>query len=203
MIALEQFQDTIGSNPYTEQWLTALNTLLPEYEINTPQRIAAFLAECAHESANFTAIQENLNYRAESLRKVWPTHFETDDIAAQYAHNQEAIANRAYASRMGNGNEASGDGWKFCGRGLIQLTGRENYQFFADSVGMSIDDVPAYLATFEGAVQSACYFWESNDLNKLADAGAIDHISRIINGGNLGLKERHENYVKFLTVFGA
>jgi putative chitinase len=202
MITLEQFQDTIGSNPYTEQWLEALNKLLPDYDINTPQRIAAFMAECAHESGNFTAIQENLNYRAESLRKVWPTHFETDAIAAQYAHKQEAIANRAYAGRMGNGNEASGDGWKFCGRGLIQLTGRENYQFFADSVGMSIDDVPAYMATFEGAVQSACYFWESNDLNKLADAGAIDHISRIINGGNLGLKERHENYVKFLKVFG-
>jgi len=198
---LEQLRSAIGNNPYAEQWLEALNKLLPEYEINTTQRIAAFVAECAHESANFTAIQENLNYRAESLRKVWPSHFETDAIAAQYAHKQEAIANRAYAGRMGNGDESSGDGWKFCGRGLIQLTGRENYQFFADSIGISIEDVPAHLATFEGAVQSACYFWESNDLNSLADIGAIDHISRIINGGKLGLNERRENYVKFLKVF--
>jgi putative chitinase len=104
------------------------------------------------------------------------------------------IANRAYANRMGNGNEASGDGWKFCGRGLIQLTGRSNYQDFADSLSMSIDDVPAYLGTYEGAVQSACFFWENNNLNALADSQDIKQITRVINGGELGYEDRMNRY---------
>jgi putative chitinase len=123
-------------------------------------------------------------------------------VAKQYAHNQEAIANRAYASRMGNGNEASGDGWKFCGRGLIQLTGRSNYQAFADSIETDIEDIPEYLATFEGAVQSACWFWESNNLNKWADAGDILTLTKKINGGTLGLADRQKHYEHALHVLG-
>jgi putative chitinase len=112
------------------------------------------------------------------------------EIANQYANNPEKIANRAYAGRMGNGDEASGDGWRFCGRGLIQVTGHDNYQALADSLQMNIDDVPAYLQTFEGAIQSACWFWENNNLNQYADAWDIKTLSIRINGGTLGLEER-------------
>jgi putative chitinase len=122
------------------------------------------------------------------------------EIAQQYEHKPEMIANRAYENRMGNGPESSGDGWKFRGKGLIQLTGRDNYQAFADSLQMNIDDAAAYLETFEGAVQSACFFWESRNLNNLADQGNIDQISKIINGGTLGIEERRHFYQVALQV---
>jgi putative chitinase len=122
------------------------------------------------------------------------------EIAQQYEHKPEMIANRAYCNRMGNGPEESGDGWKFRGKGLIQLTGRDNYQGFADSLQMSIDDAASYLDTFEGCVQSACYFWESHNLNALADKGNIDQISHIINGGTLGQDERRHFYQVSLHV---
>jgi len=191
----------ISGNPYVDHWFDALNILLPDYEINTPKRAAAFIAQCAHESGNFKALKENLNYTAASLSRVWPRLF-PPDIAEQYAHNQPKIANRAYGNRMGNGDEASGDGWKYCGRGLIQLTGKNNYQAFADSLEMSVDDVPEYLGTFEGAAQSACWFWETNNLNTFADRGDILTMTKRINGGTLGLADRQKHYDHALHVFG-
>jgi putative chitinase len=173
---------------------------LPDYDINTPQRIAAFIAQCAHESAGFKFLKENLNYRAESLMRVWPRYFPNIEIARQYAHKQEKIANRAYANRMGNGNEASGDGWKFCGRGLIQLTGRNNYESFAESIETPVEEIPEYLATFEGAAQSACWFWETNNLNKWADQGEMVTLTKKINGGTLGLEDRIKHYKHALEV---
>ena len=149
----DQLAQMIPKNPYIDHWFHALNEILPEYEINTPQRVASFLAQCAHESGEFTALKENLNYKAASLRRVFPKYFPDDTIAAHYAGQQEMIANRVYANRMGNGPEESGDGFKFCGRGLIQLTGKQNYSFFAGSLEMDVEDVPEYLATFDGAVQ--------------------------------------------------
>jgi putative chitinase len=196
----QQFQAIVGNNPYAEHWVEALNKCFDEYEINTPLRQAAFMGECCVESAKFTAIQENLNYRASSLHAQWKSHFPTMEIAQQYEHKPEMIANRAYENRMGNGPESSGDGWKFRGKGLIQLTGRDNYQAFADSLQMNIDDAAAYLETFEGAVQSACFFWESRNLNNLADQGNIDQISKIINGGTLGIEERRHFYQVALQV---
>ena len=186
-----------------DHWCDALNKLLPDYGIDTPQRVAAFIAQAAHESGNFTALHENLNYRWESLRKVFPKYFPTDELAQQYAHNQEAIANRVYANRMGNGDEASGDGFRYCGRGLIQLTGKTNYQNFADSIETPVEEVTDYLGTFEGAVQSACWFWETNNLNKWADAGDIKTMTKIINGGFIGLDDRIKHYEHALHVFGA
>jgi len=197
----EQLSQIIGKNPYLDHWFDALSQALPDYEINTPKRVAAFLAQCAHESGNFNFIKENLNYKAESLVRVWPRYFNAGN-AAQYAHNQEKIANRAYAGRMGNGPEESGDGWKFCGRGLIQLTGRSNYQAFADSLQISIDDASEYLKTFEGCVQSACWFWEANNLNQYADNGDITTMTKRINGGTLGLDDRIKNYQHALQIFG-
>lgn len=203
ILSREQLGQLLPGNPYLDYWYSALERCLPDYDINTPQRVAAFVAQCAHESGNFKFLKENLNYRAESLCRVWPKYFPNIDIARQYAQQQEKIANRAYANRMGNGDEASGDGWRFCGRGLIQLTGRNNYQAFADSIETDINDVPAYLATFEGAVQSACWFWESNNLNKWADQGDILTLTKRINGGTLGLEDRIKHYNHALHVLGA
>jgi putative chitinase len=203
ILSLEQLAQLIPGNPYVDHWHHALEQALPDYDINTPPRVAAFVAQCAHESGGFRFLKENLNYKAESLMRVWPRYFKDATTAQKYAHNQEAIANRAYANRMGNGSEASGDGWKFCGRGLIQLTGRSNYQAFADSIETDINDIPEYLATFEGAVQSACWFWESNNLNKWADAGDILTLTKKINGGTLGLADRQKHYEHALHILGA
>jgi putative chitinase len=180
--------------------------LLPQYEINTPARIAAFIAQCAHESANFTVLKENLNYRAATLRKIFPKYFPTDEIAQAYAsqpNKQEAIANVVYANRMGNGSPETGDGYRFCGRGLIQLTGRDNYTWFAESLEISVEAAAEYLETFEGAVQSACWFWETNNLNTWADAGDILTLTKKINGGTIGLQDRIAHYEHALTVLTA
>jgi putative chitinase len=205
VLTLEQLRQMLPKNPYVADWHEALAQLLPDYDINTPRRIAAFVAQCAHESGNFMVLKENLNYRPATLRKIWPRHFPTDAIAADYASRldkQRHIANRAYANRMGNGDEASGDGHKFLGRGLIQLTGRNNHQAFADSVEMDINDVPEYLGTFEGAAQSACWFWESNNLNRFADKGDIKGLTKAINGGYIGLEDRIKHYKHALHVMG-
>jgi len=204
-ITQQQLGACIGNNPYLEQWTEALNKILPDYEIDTPQRVAAFVAQSAHESGNFTALHENLNYRAETLRKVFPKYF-TDTSAAQIAsqpNKAELIANRVYANRMGNGDEASGDGFRYCGRGLIQLTGRSNYQAFAESIETPMEQIPEFLATFEGAIQSACWFWESNNLNQYADSGDIVTMAKRINGGTIGLEDRKKHYEHALQVFGA
>lgn len=205
-LTLQQLKQLLPKNPYVEHWHHALEQLLPDYDINTPKRIAAFIAQCAHESGGFTAIKENLNYKAPTLRKLFSKYFPSDELAAVYAskpNKQEAIANRIYASRMGNGDEASGDGYRYCGRGLIQLTGKTNYQNFADSLEMRVEDVPEYLATFEGAAQSACWFWEANNLNRFADVGDIKGLTRAINGGYIGLEDRIKHYEHALHILGA
>ena len=202
----QQLKQLLPKNPYVDQWYDALSQILPDYEINTPQRIAAFIAQCSHESGGFTALKENLNYKWETLRRLFPKYFTTDDLAKAYANmpnKQEAIANRIYASRMGNGPEDSGDGYRFCGRGLIQLTGRDNYTFFAGSLDISVEEASEYLGTFEGAAQSACWFWETNSLNKWADTGDIKELTRRINGGYIGLEDRIKHYEHALHVLGA
>ena len=204
-LSLQQLKELLPKNPYVGHWHQALSQLLPDYEINTAQRIAAFVAQCSHESGGFTALKENLNYKAVTLRKIFPKYFPSDDLANAYANmpnKQEAIANRVYASRMGNGDEHSGDGYRYCGRGLIQLTGKTNYQSFADSLEMNVEDVPEYLATFEGAAQSACWFWESNNLNQWADKGDILTLTKRINGGTIGLEDRIKHYEHALHVLG-
>ena len=197
---LAKFKSCIGNNPYAEHWFEALNETLPDYDINTVPRVAAFLAQCAHESGNFTAIKENLNYKAETLCKVWPRLFPNMDIANQYAHQQEKIANRAYGGRMGNGPEESGDGYKFCGRGLIQLTGKDNYTRYAASTEQTLDEASEHLTTFEGCVQSAAWFWEANNLNQYADNGDILTMTKRINGGTLGLADRQQHYTHAIQV---
>jgi len=201
ILSEKQLAQLIPGNPYVDHWHHAMEQCLPDYDINSPRRVSAFVAQCAHESGGFRFLTENLNYRAESLVKTWPKYFNTSN-ASSYAKKPERIANRAYANRMGNGDEASGDGWRFCGRGLIQLTGKDNYQSFADSIETDINDIPDYLATFEGAVQSACWFWETNNLNKWADLGDIVTLTKRINGGTLGLDDRMKHYTHALHVLG-
>ena len=204
-ITPEQLREILPKNPYIDQWCEALNKILPDYEINTPQRVAAFIAQCAHESGGFVFLKENLNYRAASLRRVFPKYFPDDAIAEDYAsrpNKQEAIANRIYGGRMGNGPEDSGDGYRFCGRGLIQLTGRNNYEAFAESIETPVEEIPEYLQTFEGAVQSACWFWETNNLNQYADTDDIKTMTRRINGGFIGLEDRIKHYEHAKHVFG-
>ena len=198
-----QLAQIIPGNPHVDHWYGALNLLLPDYEIDTPQRVAAFLAQCAHESGSFKFLKENLNYRAVTLRKVFPKYFPDDAMAEAYAMQPEKIANRVYASRMGNGDEASGDGFRYCGRGLIQLTGKNNYTAFANSIDTPVEEIPEFLSTFEGAVQSACWFWETNNLNVQADAGDIKTMTKKINGGFIGLEDRVKHYEHALHVFGA
>ena len=159
-----------------------------------PKRMAAFLAQVAHESGGFNFVKEGLNYSAASLRKTWPTRFPTLAAAQPYARNSEKIANKVYANRMGNGTEASGDGFKFRGRGLIQLTGKDNYSRFAKSIGMTLNEAVAYLETSEGAVASAAWFWDANKLNVYADKGDFIGLTRRINGGTIGLADRQHHY---------
>lgn len=205
-LTLDQLKQLLPKNPYITYWYSALSKLLPDYDMTTPQRAAAFLAQCAHESGEFTALQENLNYKPATLRKIFPKYFPTDEIANEYCskpNKQEAIANKVYANRMGNGDEASGDGYRYRGRGLIQLTGKDNYSFFAGSLGISVEEAAEYMSTFEGAAQSACWFWETNNLNQWADKGDIVTLTKKINGGTIGLDDRIAHYEHALHVFGA
>jgi putative chitinase len=198
----EQLAQIIPGNQYTSHWYKALCDILPGYSINTPERVAAFLAQCAHESGGFKFLKENLNYKAESLLKVFPKYFKTIDEARAYEKKPEKIANKIYGNRMGNGDEASGDGFRYCGRGLIQLTGKENYSWFAASLEIPVEEASEYLETFEGAVQSACWFWESNNLNQWADKGDILTLTKRINGGTIGLEDRIKHYNHAVHVLG-
>jgi putative chitinase len=176
--------------PHVDQWFLALQEILPDYEIDTPERVACFLGQTAHESGGYRALRENLNYSAKGLNGIFKKYFPTEADAKPYERQPEKIANKIYANRMGNGDERSGDGWKHRGRGLIQLTGKSNYQAFADSIECSIEETIEFLETYEGAVQSACWFWESNNLNALADKLDVKMLTKKINGGYIGLEDR-------------
>ena len=202
-LTVSQLKQMVPGITHADHWIEAFDQLLPDYEINTPKRIAAFIAQCAHESGGFRFLKENLNYKAESLMKTFPKYFSDRDTANAYAKQPAKIANRVYGNRMGNGDEASGDGFRYCGRGLIQLTGKSNYSWFAASLEISPEEASAYLETFEGAAQSACWFWESNNLNVEADAGDIKKMTKKINGGYIGLDDRIKHYEHALHILGA
>ena len=202
-LTVSQLKQMVTGITHADHWIEAFDQLLPDYEINTPKRVAAFIAQCAHESGGFKFLKENLNYKAESLMKTFPKYFSDRDTANAYAKQPVKIANRVYASRMGNGDEASGDGYRYCGRGLIQLTGKTNYDWFAASLEISATEASEYLETFEGAAQSACWFWESNNLNVEADAGDIKKMTKKINGGYIGLDDRIKHYEHALHILGA
>ena len=200
----------IGNNPASDEWYEALAEIMPKYEINTPNRIAGFIAQCAHESNNFKSLEENLNYSEKALKSVFGRYFGTGGTkrdAAEYARNPEMIANYVYQDEfrtkkgaMGNVND--GDGWRFRGRGLKQLTGRNNYTAFGKTVDMTAEEAAEYVATPKGAVESACWFWDTNKLNAIADTGDIVKMTKKINGGTIGLEDRTERWEKALALLG-
>ena len=185
----EQLAQGLQMSPSkAEEWIDAINTTFETFGIETPEQQASFLGQCAHESNNFTALAENLNYKAESLCKVWPKRFPSLEAAQPYHRNPEAIANHVYASRMGNGDEESGDGWKYRGRGLIQLTGHDNYKACGEALGVDLLDDPDLVSTPMYAVLSAGWFWSTHHLNNIASN--IVAVTKKINGGTIGLDDR-------------
>ncbi len=172
-------------------YLPELNKKLPEFKIDTHMRVVHFIAQIAHESGSLNYHRENLNFSAKALRKVFGKYFTSDEMADKFARNPEGIANIVYANRMGNGGVDSGDGWKYRGGGLIQLTGRDNYVRCGNSTKMNIEVEPELLAKdAEAAVTAACWFWQSNKLNASADVDDIKKITKTINGGYHGLNDR-------------
>jgi len=171
-----------------------------KFQINTPLRLAHFLAQCGHESGGFRVTQENLNYSAKGLAGIFKKYFPTEAAAASYARNPQKIANKVYANRMANGSEASGDGYKFRGRGYIQLTGRDNYTQFGKAIGEDIASNPDVVSS-KYALLSAAWFWSKNGLNKLADGGATDtvvtSITKRVNGGTIGLPDRIKHFKEY------
>lgn len=184
------------------KWLKPLEDTFAKYDINTPKRQAAFIGQCAHESNNFKTLEENLNYSPEGLMRVWPSRFPDLQTAMKYAHNPDAIANKVYGGRMGNGPEESGDGAKYHGRGLIQLTGKETYDNCGKAIGVDLINQPGLLAQPDYAALSAGWFWNKKGLNALADAGDYETMTKRINGGLLGLDDRKAKIAKALQVLG-
>lgn len=173
-----------------EMVIANIEPALVKFNITTPRRISSFVGQLAHESANFTRMVENLNYSAKRLREVWPKHFPSPGVAAQYAHRPAAIGARAYRLRMGNGDEASGDGFKFRGRAWIMVTGKNNYLAVAKAFGMTLDETVAYLETPDGAFMASAWWWQTHRLNELADGWQITESTKVINGGLNGLDDR-------------
>lgn len=203
-ITVEQFKELFPKNANAQEWTDALNDILPDFDINTPKRVAAFLAQCGHESAGFSVLKENLNYSAEGLNKIFKKYFPTLESAQPYARNPEKIANKVYGGRMGNGDEASGDGWRYRGRGPIQLTGKDNYRAFANDYFEDpqtlLDDPDLLIDHIPTSLLAAVWFWQKNNLNKEADAGDIKTMTRKINGGFIGLEDRIKHYEHALHV---
>ena len=191
----QKLKELLPNIPNAGEWYESMCEVLPKYEINTVERVAAFIAQCSHESGGFKLLQENLNYKTATLTKVWPKRFPAD-IAPQYGGKPQAIANRAYGGRMGNGDEASGDGYKYRGRGLIQLTGKDNYTSCSNY--LFNDDTlvknPDLVAEPKYALESACWFWKKNNLNQQADTKDIKTMTKKINGGEIGLDDRIKHY---------
>ena len=170
------------------KWLEPLNDTFAKYGINSINRQACFIAQCMHESMGFKLLEENLHYSANALMRTWPSRFPDEDTAEKYANNPEKIANKVYGGRMGNVED--GDGWKYHGRGLIQLTGKDNYANCGSSLDVDLLSNPEWVATPEYASLSAGWFWNKKGLNDLADTMDIETMTKRINGGTLGIDDR-------------
>jgi putative chitinase len=203
----EHLATLIPGNKDVDAWHAALVDVLPKYGITTERRMAHFISQCAHESNNFRSLEENLNYSEKSLLAVFDRYFGSAPkrSAAEYARKPEMIANYVYQDKFRKykmGNTQDGDGWRFRGRGLKQLTGRENYTGFGKFVGMTAEQAADYVATPKGAVESACWFWDTKKLNNIADTDDVVKMTKEINGGNIGLADRQARYKKAMEVFG-
>jgi putative chitinase len=206
----EHLAAMIPTNKNVKSWHEAMMAIFPKYGIDNQERIAAFVSQCAHESNNFNSLEENLNYSEDALKRVFGRYFGAGSKrnAKEYARNPEKIANYVYMdvyrSKSGAlGNVKDGDGWKFRGRGLKQLTGRSNYNEFGKSIGMTADEAAVYVATEKGAIESACWFWGTRKLNEVADSGDVVKMTKIINGGNIGLDDRKKRYNEAIKILGS
>ena len=204
----EHLAALIPGNKDVDAWHAALVDVLPKYGITTERRMAHFISQCAHESNNFRSLEENLNYSEKSLLAVFGRYFGSAPkrSAAEYARKPEMIANYVYQDEFRKykmGNTQDGDGWRFRGRGLKQLTGRENYTGFGKFVDMTAEEAAEYVATPKGAVESACWFWDTKKLNHIADTDNVVKMTKEINGGNIGLADRQARYKKAMEVFGS
>lgn len=206
LLTVDQLRAMIPTNKEVEAWCEELNKALPKYDITTDQRIAGFISQCAHESMDFNALSENLNYREETLNKIFSRYFGPGKRnAAEYARNPEKIANYVYMDEFRTsklGNTQPGDGWRFRGRGLKQLTGRDNYTRFAKDYDMTAEQAAEWLETKEGALASALWFWNTKNLNTVADTGDVVRLTKIINGGDIGLADRQARYTRAMAALG-
>jgi putative chitinase len=206
LITEGQLAAMIPTNKEIKAWCEELNKALPKYDITTDQRIAGFISQCAHESMDFNAMSENLNYREETLNKVFPRYFGPGKRnAAEYARNPEKIANYVYMDEFRTsklGNVHPGDGWRFRGRGLKQLTGRDNYTRFAKDYDLTAEEAAVWVETKEGALASALWFWNTNKLNAIADTGSVPALTKKINGGDIGLADRQARYTRAMAALG-
>jgi putative chitinase len=199
MITIELLTQSQTCTPMmAEKWCVALQFTCDKFGINTPERVAGFLSQVGHESGGFRFTSEDLHYRAEALTRMWPTRFPMG-VAESYAMQPERIANRAYCDRMGNGNEASGEGWLYRGRGLIGLTGKDNYADFSLDADNEALVKPDLVAEPELAALSAGWFWSKYNLNELADAKDIVGMTKRINGGTNGLDDRQMRYSRLIS----
>lgn len=185
------------------KWLQPLNDTFAKYGIDTPLRQAAFIGQCGHESNSFKVLEENLHYSAKGLMATWPSRFPTIDVAEQYANNPEKIANKVYGGRADLGNTEDGDGWRFHGRGVIQLTGRSNYTVCGNALGQPFSSEPRLLLEPEWACMSAGWFFNKKNLNSLADIEDWETMTKRINGGLLGLQDRIDRIHKAMDILGA
>jgi putative chitinase len=200
-LTAEYLMAATGSNrENAEKFLPFIQGACKAYDITTPKRVAGFLSQIGHESGGLAMLEENLNYKAETLMRVWPKRFPTLEFAQQFARNPQKIANSVYANRMGNGDEASGEGWKYRGRGLKQLTGKDNYRAFSKAIGTDFVASPDLLLQPVNAALSAGWFWSANNLNALADNGDVPGMTKRINGGTIGLEQRQALYAKAMAV---
>jgi putative chitinase len=208
LLTVDQLRAMIPTNKEVEEWCAALNEMLPKYGITTDKRIAGFISQCAHESSDFQVLQENLNYKEATLLKVFPRYFGPGkENAAEYAGKPEKIANYVYMDKNRSkggalGNVKDGDGWLFSGKGLKQVTGRANTTAFGKTVGMTAEEAAAYLLTKKGALESALWFWGSRNLNDVADTGDVTRLTKIINGGDIGLADRQQRFAKAMAALG-
>ena len=204
MISFDQFMTCTGaSKENAMKFYQSTIDAMKKYGITTPKRMAGFLAQVGHESMNLSRLEENLNYSSDGLMRVWPSRFPSLAIASKYHRNPRLIANKVYSSRMGNGDEASGEGWKYRGRGLKQLTGKDNYRRASIALGVDLVENTDALLTPQFAAMSAAWFWHANGLNAIADTGTIEAMTRKINGGLIGIEDRRSRYLKALKALGA
>ncbi len=208
LLTVDQLRAMIPSNKEVEEWCAALNEMLPKYGITTDKRIASFVSQCAHESMDFRVLEENLNYKEATLLKVFPRYFGPGkENAAEYAGNPQKIANYVYMDKNRSkggalGNVKENDGFAMRGKGLKQVTGRANHEAFGKTVGMTAEEAAEYLMTKKGALESALWFWGSRNLNDVADTGDQVRLTKIINGGDIGLADRQARYAKAMAALG-